>query len=342
MSNSIYGKLIETVTLNGTLGSGVDYYKGDKGDKPVKGTDYWTDTDKKEIISEAVTEVGKGTKGDTGDSAYQIAVKEGFSGTEAEWITSLKGKDGYTPVKGTDYFTTEDIDTIATSTASKIDTSGYAKKTDLNSYSTTTIVDSKDSTILSSAKSYTDTKIAAIPVVDLTPYALKTSIPVVPTKVSAFTNDAGYLTQHQSLESYATKTYVDTAIEGIDIPVAPDLSSYATKTYVDTAVAGVSAPDLTPYALKTEIPDVSGKANSADLATVATSGSYTDLANKPTIPSVAGLASETYVNNAIAAIAPPDLSAYALKSELPTMTNYYTKTEIDATIGDIATLLAAI
>ena len=34
--------------------------------------------------------------------------------------------------------------------------------------------------------------------------ALKSEIPTVPTKVSAFTNDAGYLTEHQSLEGYAT------------------------------------------------------------------------------------------------------------------------------------------
>ena len=40
----------------------------------------------------------------------------------------------------------------------------------------------------------------------------KTSIPTVPTKVSAFTNDAGYLTEHQSLTDYAKKT---------DIPVIP-------------------------------------------------------------------------------------------------------------------------
>lgn len=35
----------------------------------------------------------------------------------------------------------------------------------------------------------------------------KPAIPTVPTKVSAFMNDAGYLTQHQSLDGYA-KTYV--------------------------------------------------------------------------------------------------------------------------------------
>lgn len=34
----------------------------------------------------------------------------------------------------------------------------------------------------------------------------KPAIPTVPTKVSAFENDAGYLTQHQSLDAYATKT----------------------------------------------------------------------------------------------------------------------------------------
>ena len=31
-------------------------------------------------------------------------------------------------------------------------------------------------------------------------------IPVVPTKVSAFENDAGYLTQHQDISNLATKT----------------------------------------------------------------------------------------------------------------------------------------
>jgi hypothetical protein len=35
-----------------------------------------------------------GAKGDDGDSAYQIAVTNGFSGTEAEWLTSLVGQKG--------------------------------------------------------------------------------------------------------------------------------------------------------------------------------------------------------------------------------------------------------
>ena len=33
-------------------------------------------------------------KGDPGKSAYEIAVEQGFVGTEAEWLESLKGQDG--------------------------------------------------------------------------------------------------------------------------------------------------------------------------------------------------------------------------------------------------------
>lgn len=40
---------------------------------------------------------GTGTKGDTGSSAYDIAVENGFTGTEEEWLASLKGDDGLTP-----------------------------------------------------------------------------------------------------------------------------------------------------------------------------------------------------------------------------------------------------
>lgn len=42
-------------------------------------------------------------KGDTGDSAYELAVKLGYDGTEQEWLDSLKGTlweaDGSTTIK---------------------------------------------------------------------------------------------------------------------------------------------------------------------------------------------------------------------------------------------------
>ena len=49
---------------------------------------------------------------------------------------------------------------------------------------------------------------------DFSRFALKTEIPTVPTKVSAFQNDSGYLTQHQSLAAYQTKANSDAAYVG--------------------------------------------------------------------------------------------------------------------------------
>ena len=70
------------------------------------------------------------------------------------------------------------------------------------------------------SKEYVDNAIASI------------HIPVIPENVSYFNNDAGYLTEHQSLADYATKTYVNDAIAAIP---GTDLSNYYTKTEVDTA-----------------------------------------------------------------------------------------------------------
>lgn len=77
-------------------------------------------------------------RGKDGESAFQLAVDQGYTGTLDEWLASLKGADGtqgiqgekgekgdtgetgatgatgekgadgYTPVKGTDYFTDAD------------------------------------------------------------------------------------------------------------------------------------------------------------------------------------------------------------------------------------------
>ena len=76
----------------GTLKNGEDGAKGDTGDKGDKG-----DTGAKGDTGE------KGDKGDKGDqgapgenglSAYEIAVANGFTGTEEEWLASLKGNPG--------------------------------------------------------------------------------------------------------------------------------------------------------------------------------------------------------------------------------------------------------
>ena len=82
--------------------------------------------------------------------------------------------------------------------------------------------------------------------------ANKTEIPTVPTNVSAFTNDAGYLTEHQSLDNYYTKTESD--------------GKYATQVVVNEEIAArindvreVKAT-LESKADKTEIPSLNGYA----------------------------------------------------------------------------------
>ncbi|WP_297095616.1 hypothetical protein [uncultured Draconibacterium sp.] len=44
----------------------------------------------------------QGDTGNTGASAYQVAVANGFTGTEAEWLASLEGTDGTNGTNGTD------------------------------------------------------------------------------------------------------------------------------------------------------------------------------------------------------------------------------------------------
>ena len=41
-----------------------------------------------------------GAPGKNGKSAYELAVEGGFSGTQAEWLESLKGQDGQVPYIG--------------------------------------------------------------------------------------------------------------------------------------------------------------------------------------------------------------------------------------------------
>ena len=78
--------------------------------------------------------------------------------------------------------------------------------------------------------------------------------------------------------------------------------------------------------------------NKPNFADVATSGDYNDLSNKPTIPSVAGLASETYVNEKVAAIVIPEVPTKVSElendkgylTEHQSLAEYAKKTEIPA------------
>ena len=84
-----------------------------------------------------------------------------------------------------------------------------------------------------------------------------------PTKVSAFENDAGYLTEHQDLSDYALKTDV------------PSVEGLATETYVQELVKAVDVSEqLKDYAksadVDTKITEVQTQANTnkSDIATL--------------------------------------------------------------------------
>ena len=87
---------------------------------------------------------------------------------------------------------------------------------------------------------------------------------------------------------------------------------YATENFVTETVnnasmsGGYTHPETHPASMIT------------GLSTVATSGSYNDLTNKPTIPSIEGLATETYVNNKVAGLVGSAPEALNTLNELAT------------------------
>ena len=66
--------------------------KGDKGDQGLQG-----------IQGNPGTPGTNGTNGADGDSAYQVAVNNGFVGSEAAWLASLEGPEGPPGADGVDY-----------------------------------------------------------------------------------------------------------------------------------------------------------------------------------------------------------------------------------------------
>lgn len=139
---------------------------------------------------------------------------------------------------------------------------------------------------------------------------VKASI-VVPTKTSELTNDSNFLTEHQSLTGLATETYVNDKVAGI-VNSAPETldtlqelatalgndANFATtvSTQIGKKVDKAEGMSLTHNDLTNEL-----KANyDAAYAYSQAKHSYNDLTDKPTIPSIDGLATEEYVQNAIA------------------------------------------
>lgn len=124
-------------------------------------------------------------------------------------------------------------------------------------------------------------------------------IPTVPTLISAFTNDAGYITDPgvTSVNNQTGAVYVQENVQanwnsttGLSaILNKPALRRVATTGSYNDLDDKPTIPTNTSQLINdsgflTEQQDISGKADIEDLAVVAFSGSYIDLSNKPTIP----------------------------------------------------------
>lgn len=123
-------------------------------------------------------------------------------------------------------------------------------------------------------------------------------IPTVPTSNTAFTNDAGYLTEHQSLSGYATEQWVEDKhyITGVD------LSNYATKAEIPVVPTS-----------NTAFTNDAGYITGVDLSNYATKDNLTAATDD--------MATKTWANNQGYLTEHQSLTAYSTTQEVNTMIN---------------------
>ncbi len=197
-------QMLENGELNGPIGeTGPQGEKGDKGDVGPQGP--------------------KGDQGEAGPPGPQgIQGEKGEKGDRGETPTYIAGaninineNNVISAIVPNDFYTKEEVNNLV----------GKIPKFDIqvvdvlpsSNISTTTVylVPSGDETdnIYTEYIYVNDVwEKLGTQSIDLTDYALKSEIPNIPTNVSVFNNDAGYLTEHQSLKDYATKEYVKSLI----------------------------------------------------------------------------------------------------------------------------------
>ena len=143
--------------------------------------------------------------------------------------------------------------TIPTNTSQLTNDSGFLTDVVLNSYL-------KSSDAAATYLSKADASSTYLTKTDASAtYAAKDSIP---TKTSQLTNDSGYLTEHQSLDGYATKTYVDTQDSSIEAKIPTKVSQltndsgYLTSyTETDPTVPNWAKQDSKPSYTLDEVTD---------------------------------------------------------------------------------------
>lgn len=194
----------------------------------------------------------------------------------------------------------------------------------------------------------------------------KPTIPTVPTNVGAFNNDAGYLTQHQSLANYYTKSEVNSAIVDSNPVIVEGTRSGSMLTAVAPFAELMDKQKITLW-LNTNLPNyvtlnltlsdgtttgakqVWGQSAGGNLSQV--SGSY--WSNCP-LEIMYDATHDRWITvgqrdtNNILSTMNDNVLAAGTSTTSQSVTakllrdNFYLKSEINTTIGDIETLLASI
>lgn len=238
-----------------------------------------------ELAGKDVDLSGLATKDDIKDLASVSYVDEKIASIEhpsiPTKISELENDSGFITSIPDEYVTEEELSAKGFITEHQ-SLSDYAKKDELFSKSYNDLTDRPEipSIVGLATEKYVDDAIAGI------------ELPEVPTNVSEFVNDAGYLTEHQDISGKADKSELNT-LENIvtEVSNAVDSKADSEHTHALSEITDYVAPDLTGYALKSEI------------------------------PSVDGFATEEFVAEAIADIELPetDLSDYYTKTEMSTV-----------------------
>ena len=225
------------------------------------------------VVGEAGTYAGQ--KCEVGD--YIICVKDYASGSasNADWVVLQKNLDG--AVTGPATSTANHVAAFNGTSGKTIKDSGFtiAKSVPANAEFTDT--QSNWSQTDATKKDYIKNKPALVKVATSGKYADLSgtptlgalaakdkvaydtditgapTIPTVPTKVSAFENDVGYLTTHQSLDAYATKASLKPVATSGSYNDLTDKPAIPTAVTVDTALSGTSTNPVQNKVVKSAV-----------------------------------------------------------------------------------------
>ena len=137
----------------------------------------------------------------------------------------------------------------------------------------------------------------------------------------------GIATGNVDLSDYVTKSELQAKLDALNINI--DLSAYATKEELTNAINSI---DLSAYALKTEIPSLNGYAKTSEIPTKV-SQLENDSNYLSSIPEE--YVTDTELNAKGYLTEHQDLSAYALKTEIPSLDGYATTEYVDNAIANV-------